>query len=96
MFDVSESQESESMTEPAQTIETPTTVQKVVVQQVNRDLSTSETTEETQRTNVVNGQQPTQSTSEQNQSNKFVLTPDYIQQSKFGIETFWKVLLLSN
>ena len=54
---------------------------KVVVQQVQRE-TTSE--EESKRANVANGQQPSQTPKEPNQStaNKFVLTPDYIQQSK--------------
>ena len=54
---------------------------KVVVQQVAQPSVTTE--EESQKTNVANGQQPLQSLKEGNDSsaNKFILTPDYIQQS---------------
>ena len=54
---------------------------KVVVQQVGRS---AETEEEPQRANMANGQQPPQTPKDQNQSasNKFIITPDYIQQSK--------------
>ena len=55
---------------------------KVVVQQVGK----STTEEEPQRTNVANGQQPLQTPKAQNPSasDDFVLTPDYIQQSKIS------------
>lgn len=54
---------------------------KVVVQQVAQPSVTTE--EESQKTNVANGQQPLQSLKEGNDSsaNKFILTPDYIQQT---------------
>ncbi|XP_054008049.1 nucleosome-remodeling factor subunit NURF301 isoform X1 [Hylaeus anthracinus] len=54
---------------------------KVVVQQVGQPAVPSE--EESQKTNVANGQQPLQSLKEGNDSsaNKFILTPDYIQQT---------------
>lgn len=54
---------------------------KVVVQQVGRPTSVEN---EPQRATVANGQQPSQPSQEPNQTspNKFVLTPDYIQQSK--------------
>ncbi|XP_006608523.1 nucleosome-remodeling factor subunit NURF301 isoform X2 [Apis dorsata] len=54
---------------------------KVVVQQVAQPNVTTE--EESQKTNVANGQQPLQSLKEGNDSsaNKFILTPDYIQQT---------------
>ncbi|XP_029040603.1 nucleosome-remodeling factor subunit NURF301 isoform X2 [Osmia bicornis bicornis] len=62
---------------------TPTSAEKpkVVVQQVAQPGVTSE--EEPQKTNVANGQQPLQSLKEGNDSsaNKFILTPDYIQQT---------------
>lgn len=62
---------------------TPTSAEKpkVVVQQVAQPSVTSE--EEPQKTNVANGQQPLQSLKEGNDSsaNKFILTPDYIQQT---------------
>ncbi|XP_033215194.1 nucleosome-remodeling factor subunit NURF301 isoform X2 [Belonocnema kinseyi] len=53
---------------------------KVVVQQVGRN---AETEEEPHRTNMANGQQPPQNPRDQNQSgsNKFIITPDYIQQT---------------
>lgn len=64
---------------------------KVVVQQVGRS---AETEEEPQRANMANGQQPQQPTRDQNQSasNKFIITPDYIQQSKI-FKIFKKCLL---
>ncbi|CAL7947538.1 unnamed protein product [Xylocopa violacea] len=54
---------------------------KVVVQQVAQPSVTTE--EDSQKTNVANGQQPLQSLKEGNDSsaNKFILTPDYIQQT---------------
>ncbi|XP_076674855.1 nucleosome-remodeling factor subunit NURF301 E(bx) isoform X2 [Andrena cerasifolii] len=53
---------------------------KVVVQQVGQPSVPSE--EEPQKTNVANGQQPLQSLKENESSaNKFILTPDYIQQT---------------
>ncbi|XP_046745032.1 nucleosome-remodeling factor subunit NURF301 isoform X7 [Diprion similis] len=55
---------------------------KVVVQQVGRPTSGSEA--EPQRAALANGQQPSQPSQEPNQTsspNKFVLTPDYIQQT---------------
>ncbi|XP_012142204.1 nucleosome-remodeling factor subunit NURF301 E(bx) isoform X2 [Megachile rotundata] len=54
---------------------------KVVVQQVAQPSVPSE--EEPQKTNVANGQQPLQSLKEGSDSsaNKFILTPDYIQQT---------------
>ncbi|XP_026669711.1 nucleosome-remodeling factor subunit NURF301 isoform X4 [Ceratina calcarata] len=54
---------------------------KVVVQQVGQPNVVSE--EESQKTNVANGQQPLQSLKEGSDSsaNKFILTPDYIQQT---------------
>ncbi|XP_076233089.1 nucleosome-remodeling factor subunit NURF301 E(bx) isoform X2 [Calliopsis andreniformis] len=53
---------------------------KVVVQQVGQPNVPTE--EETQKTNVANGQQPLQSLKEGTESaNKFILTPDYIQQT---------------
>ncbi|CAK9823195.1 Nucleosome-remodeling factor subunit NURF301 [Anthophora retusa] len=54
---------------------------KVVVQQVAQPNVTTE--EESQKTNVANGQQPLQSLKDGNDSsaNKFILTPDYIQQT---------------
>lgn len=55
---------------------------KVVVQQVGRVTNTTE--DDTQKTNIANGQQPSsQSLKDGNDSstNKFILTPDYIQQS---------------
>ncbi|XP_046429162.1 nucleosome-remodeling factor subunit NURF301 isoform X3 [Neodiprion fabricii] len=55
---------------------------KVVVQQVGRPTTGSEA--EPQRAALANGQQPSQPSQEPNQTsspNKFVLTPDYIQQT---------------
>jgi len=55
---------------------------KVVVQQVGRVANTTE--DDTQKANIANGQQPSsQSVKEGSESspNKFILTPDYIQQS---------------
>lgn len=54
---------------------------KVVVQQIGRASNSSQ--DEMQKANIVNGQQPSQSLKEGNDSssNKFILTPDYIQQS---------------
>lgn len=55
---------------------------KVVVQHVGRVANATE--DDSQKTNMANGQQPSsQSTKEESDSapNKFVLTPDYIQQS---------------
>ncbi|XP_011691661.1 PREDICTED: nucleosome-remodeling factor subunit NURF301 isoform X2 [Wasmannia auropunctata] len=55
---------------------------KVVVQQVGR--MTNATEDDTQKTNIANGQQPSsQSVKEgsDSSSNKFILTPDYIQQT---------------
>lgn len=55
---------------------------KVVVQQVGR--VTNATEDDTQKMNIANGQQPSsQSVKEGSDSspNKFILTPDYIQQS---------------
>lgn len=54
---------------------------KVVVQQVGRVTNT--TMDDLQKTNIANGQQPSsQSVKEgDDSSNKFILTPDYIQQS---------------
>lgn len=52
---------------------------KVVVQQVGR--ANNIVTEESQKVNVVNGQQPSQSVKDDSSTNKFILTPDYIQQS---------------
>lgn len=57
---------------------------KVVVQQVGRVMNATE--DETQKANIANGQQPSsQSQKEGNDSstNKFILTPDYIQQSQY-------------
>ncbi|XP_036150042.1 nucleosome-remodeling factor subunit NURF301 isoform X2 [Monomorium pharaonis] len=65
-------------TTPVKSSEKP----KVVVQQVGRVANAAE--EDVQKMNIANGQQPTsQSTKEGNDSssNKFVLTPDYIQQT---------------
>lgn len=62
---------------------TPTSPEKpkVVVQQVGQPSVPSE--EESQKTTVANGQQPLQTLKEGSDSsgNKFILTPDYIQQS---------------
>jgi hypothetical protein len=54
---------------------------KVVVQQVGR--VTNATEDDSQKVNIANGQQPSsQSQKEEGDtSNKFILTPDYIQQS---------------
>ncbi|XP_012254800.2 nucleosome-remodeling factor subunit NURF301 isoform X2 [Athalia rosae] len=54
---------------------------KVVVQQVGRPTTGGDA--EPQRATVANGQQPSQPSQEPNQTaaNKFVLTPDYIQQT---------------
>ena len=55
---------------------------KVVVQQVGRVANVTE--DDTQKANIANGQQPSsQSVKEgsDSSSNKFILTPDYIQQS---------------
>lgn len=53
---------------------------KVVVQQVAQP--SANTDDESQKSNVANGQQPLQSLKEGDTStNKFILTPDYIQQS---------------
>jgi len=55
---------------------------KVVVQQVGR--VTNATEDDAQKANIANGQQPSsQSLKEGSDSspNKFILTPDYIQQS---------------
>lgn len=55
---------------------------KVVVQQVGRVANATE--DDTQKANIANGQQPSsQSVKEgsDSSSNKFILTPDYIQQS---------------
>ena len=67
---------------------TPATPEKpkVVVQQVSR-ASISED-EPAQKTALANGQQSAQTSNEPAQvttqsPNKFILTPDYIQQSKF-------------
>lgn len=49
---------------------------KILVQPTQRKGVTEN---ETPRTNVANGQQPNQTSKDQ--SNDFVLTPDYIQQS---------------
>lgn len=62
---------------------TPKSVEKpkVVVQQVGRVANATE--DDTQKANIANGQQPSQSVKEgsDSSSNKFILTPDYIQQS---------------
>ncbi|KAK2580560.1 hypothetical protein KPH14_007689 [Odynerus spinipes] len=52
---------------------------KVVVQQVGR--ANNVVAEEPQKANVVNGQQPSQSLKDDSSTNKFILTPDYIQQT---------------
>ncbi|XP_047346621.1 nucleosome-remodeling factor subunit NURF301 isoform X1 [Vespa velutina] len=52
---------------------------KVVVQQVGR--ANNIVTEESQKINVVNGQQSSQSVKDDSSTNKFILTPDYIQQT---------------
>ncbi|XP_012274975.1 nucleosome-remodeling factor subunit NURF301 isoform X2 [Orussus abietinus] len=54
---------------------------KVVVQQVRRSGTAGE--DEPQRVNMANGQQLSSQTSKENQQspNKFILTPDYIQQT---------------
>ncbi|XP_011646534.1 nucleosome-remodeling factor subunit NURF301 isoform X3 [Pogonomyrmex barbatus] len=54
---------------------------KVVVQQVGRVANVTE--DDIQKTNIANGQQPSQALKEGNDSspNKFILTPDYIQQT---------------
>ncbi|KAG7208953.1 hypothetical protein KM043_015126 [Ampulex compressa] len=54
---------------------------KVVVQQVGQASNTTE--DESSKANVANGQQPLQTLKEGNESssNKFILTPDYIQQT---------------
>ncbi|XP_025163350.1 nucleosome-remodeling factor subunit NURF301 isoform X1 [Harpegnathos saltator] len=81
---VTESQGStETIPELPQAITTKSTDKpKVVVQQVGRVINTTE--DDTQKTNIANGQQPTsQSQKDGNDSstNKFILTPDYIQQT---------------
>lgn len=73
----------ETIPETPQTV-TPKLVDKpkVVVQQVGRVVNATE--DDTQKTNLANGQQPSsQSVKEGSDSspNKFILTPDYIQQS---------------
>ncbi|XP_011164539.2 nucleosome-remodeling factor subunit NURF301 isoform X2 [Solenopsis invicta] len=69
--------ETPQVTTPVKSIEKP----KVVVQQVGRVGNATE--EDVQKTNIANGQQPSQSAKEGNDSssNKFILTPDYIQQT---------------
>lgn len=55
---------------------------KVVVQQVGRVANTTE--DDAQKANVANGQQPSSQSLKEgsdSSSNKFILTPDYIQQS---------------
>ncbi|XP_018361113.1 PREDICTED: nucleosome-remodeling factor subunit NURF301 isoform X2 [Trachymyrmex cornetzi] len=74
---------------PSSTNETPqattpksTEKPKVVVQQVGRVANVTE--DDTQKANIANGQQPSsQSVKEgsDSSSNKFILTPDYIQQT---------------
>ncbi|XP_015431575.1 PREDICTED: nucleosome-remodeling factor subunit NURF301 [Dufourea novaeangliae] len=66
---------------PATTTTTSPEKPKVVVQQVGQPSVPSE--EESQKTSVANGQQPLQTLKEGNDSsgNKFILTPDYIQQT---------------
>ncbi|XP_018057443.1 PREDICTED: nucleosome-remodeling factor subunit NURF301 isoform X2 [Atta colombica] len=74
---------------PSSTNETPqattpksTEKPKVVVQQVGRVANVTD--DDTQKANIANGQQPSsQSMKEGNDSssNKFILTPDYIQQT---------------
>ncbi|XP_026828403.1 nucleosome-remodeling factor subunit NURF301 isoform X1 [Ooceraea biroi] len=53
---------------------------KVVVQQVGRVANAAD--DDSQKANIANGQQPSQSQNEEgDSSNKFILTPDYIQQT---------------
>ncbi|XP_024944598.1 nucleosome-remodeling factor subunit NURF301 isoform X2 [Cephus cinctus] len=66
---------SQSQAATASTPEKP----KVVVQQVGRPGSTADAAD-TPRTSMANGQQPSQDAN-QSSSNKFILTPDYIQQT---------------
>lgn len=77
-----ESQGSETIPELSQTA-TPKSADKpkVVVQQVGRVINATD--DETQKANIANGQQPSsQSQKDGNDpTNKFILTPDYIQQS---------------
>lgn len=73
----------ESIPELPQTV-TPKSTEKpkVVVQHVGRVANATE--DDNQKTNIANGQQPSsQSAQEESDSspNKFILTPDYIQQS---------------
>lgn len=55
---------------------------KVVVQQVQRGSTTGD---DAQKNKVANGQQPaeTPKDAKTTSDNEFILTPDYIQQSKF-------------
>jgi len=78
-----EPQGTESIPELPQTV-TPKSIEKpkVVVQHVGRVANATE--DDSQKANIANGQQPSsQPTQEENDSspNKFILTPDYIQQS---------------
>ncbi|XP_031787989.1 nucleosome-remodeling factor subunit NURF301 isoform X3 [Nasonia vitripennis] len=79
--------ETQIKTEPTTETPKPTEVSspkkaKVVVQQVQRGTPNED---EPQRASIVNGQQPAQTPKEssinQSASNKFVITPDYIQQT---------------
>ncbi|XP_011866666.1 PREDICTED: nucleosome-remodeling factor subunit NURF301 isoform X2 [Vollenhovia emeryi] len=80
---INESQSTtETIPKTPQTTPKSTDKPKVVVQQVGRVANTTE--DDTQKANIANGQQPSsQSTKEGNDSspNKFILTPDYIQQT---------------
>ncbi|XP_033322004.1 nucleosome-remodeling factor subunit NURF301 E(bx) isoform X1 [Megalopta genalis] len=73
--------ESQTGTESIPELPATTEKPKVVVQQVGQPNVPSE--EESQKTNVANGQQPLQTLKEGSDSsgNKFILTPDYIQQT---------------
>ncbi|XP_018403305.1 PREDICTED: nucleosome-remodeling factor subunit NURF301-like isoform X2 [Cyphomyrmex costatus] len=79
----------QSITSPSSTSETPqaTTPKsiekpKVVVQQVGRVANATE--DDVQKANIANGQQPSSQSMKEgsdSSSNKFILTPDYIQQT---------------